>query len=85
MTDLDPDQEIVVGIDPRDPAVPALAWAADEAERRALPLRLVLALRRCTTPRTWTRKPRRLALHAQGQEALTAAAQTIARLTPGYA
>ncbi|MFE8006769.1 universal stress protein [Streptomyces sp. NPDC057418] len=82
MTDLDPDQEIVVGIDPRDPAVPALAWAADEAERRALPLRLVLALPPLHDTPHVDPKPRRLVLHAQGQEALTAAAQTIARLTP---
>ncbi|MEV0305592.1 universal stress protein, partial [Streptomyces prasinus] len=36
--------EVIVGIDPREQAVPALAWAADEAARRRLPLRLVVAV-----------------------------------------
>ncbi|WUT00737.1 universal stress protein [Streptomyces sp. NBC_00708] len=35
---------VVVGIDPRKPSVPALLWAADEAARRGLGLRLVAAV-----------------------------------------
>lgn len=31
---------VVVGIDPHRPSVPALLWAADEAARRGLGLRL---------------------------------------------
>ncbi|WP_149181939.1 universal stress protein [Streptomyces sp. TRM49041] len=36
--------EITVGIDPGDGVGPALAWAADEARVRGLPLRLVLSV-----------------------------------------
>ncbi|NED14786.1 universal stress protein, partial [Streptomyces sp. SID9124] len=35
---------VVVGIDPHRPSVPALLWAADEAARRGLGLRLVAAV-----------------------------------------
>ncbi|MFJ5830632.1 hypothetical protein [Streptomyces sp. NPDC093089] len=41
--------EIVHGVDRRDPSVPALVWAADEAVRRGLPLRLAVAVPRSTT------------------------------------
>jgi nucleotide-binding universal stress UspA family protein len=83
MTNLSQGQEIMVGIDPRDPAVPALAWAADEADRRALPLRLVLAVPPLHDTHHVDSSPRRLALQAQGQEALKAATETIAHLAPG--
>ncbi|MFD0427293.1 universal stress protein [Streptomyces zhihengii] len=46
--------DILVGIDPRDISVPVLAWAADEAERRNAPLRLVVSVPPCTTPSTST-------------------------------
>ncbi|MER5206034.1 universal stress protein [Streptomyces sp. NPDC002825] len=36
--------EIVHGVDPRHPSIPALVWAADEAVRRGLRLRLVVAV-----------------------------------------
>ncbi|MGW6963228.1 universal stress protein [Streptomyces zaomyceticus] len=36
--------EILLGVDPRDQSVPALVWAADEAVRRGLVLRLVVAV-----------------------------------------
>ncbi|MFJ5708402.1 universal stress protein [Streptomyces sp. NPDC093105] len=36
--------EIVHGVDPRRPSIPALVWAADEAIRRGLRLRLVVAV-----------------------------------------
>ncbi|MER6096478.1 universal stress protein [Streptomyces sp. NPDC001728] len=36
--------EILLGIDPREQSVPALVWAADEAVRRGLALRLVVAV-----------------------------------------
>lgn len=35
--------DLLFGVDPKRPAVPALAWAAAEAERRRLRLRLVVA------------------------------------------
>ncbi|MER7958087.1 universal stress protein [Streptomyces sp. NPDC096030] len=36
--------DIVIGVDPRDQSIPALVWAADEAVRRGLRLRLVVAV-----------------------------------------
>ncbi|MFD8971372.1 universal stress protein [Streptomyces sp. NPDC059593] len=36
--------EILLGVDPREQSVPALVWAADEAVRRGLALRLVVAV-----------------------------------------
>jgi nucleotide-binding universal stress UspA family protein len=36
--------DLLFGVDPRGPAVPALAWAAAEADRRRMRLRLVVAL-----------------------------------------
>ncbi|MCX2180090.1 universal stress protein [Streptomyces sp. SKN60] len=36
--------EILLGIDPREQSIPALVWAADEAVRRGLALRLVVAV-----------------------------------------
>ncbi|MEU9859842.1 universal stress protein [Streptomyces sp. NPDC047971] len=37
-------KEIVLGVDPGEQSIPALVWAADEALRRGLPLRLVVAV-----------------------------------------
>lgn len=36
--------EILLGVDPREQSIPALVWAADEAVRRGLALRLVVAV-----------------------------------------
>ncbi|WP_073813289.1 universal stress protein [Streptomyces sp. CB02261] len=36
--------DILLGVDPREQSVPALVWAADEAVRRGLALRLVVAV-----------------------------------------
>ncbi|WP_306324726.1 universal stress protein [Streptomyces venezuelae] len=36
--------DVLVGIDPREPSVPAVVWAADEAVRRGVGLRLVVAV-----------------------------------------
>lgn len=36
--------DVVIGVDPRKPSVPALVWAADEAMRRGAPLRMVTAV-----------------------------------------
>lgn len=82
MTAFDADQQIVVGIDPRDPSVPTLAWAADEAERRNLPLRLVLAVPPGHDTQHVDASPQHLSLQAQGREALAAASETVFRLTP---
>ncbi|MFF5764005.1 universal stress protein [Streptomyces tanashiensis] len=37
-------KEILLGIDPREQSIPALVWAADEASRRGLAFRLVVAV-----------------------------------------
>ncbi|WP_442817799.1 hypothetical protein [Streptomyces sp. NBC_01591] len=42
--DADERRELVIGIDPARNRHLALAWAADEARRRGLDLRLVLAV-----------------------------------------
>ncbi|MEV2245699.1 universal stress protein [Streptomyces sp. NPDC049970] len=75
-------KEIVVGIDPRDPSVPTLAWAADEADRVHLPLRLVLAVPPLHDTQHVDSAPHRMSLQAQGREALLAATGTVLRLTP---
>ncbi|MFD7975201.1 universal stress protein [Streptomyces sp. NPDC059071] len=36
--------DVLAGVDPRELSVPALVWAADEAERRGVRLRLVVAV-----------------------------------------
>ncbi|MGX1912686.1 universal stress protein [Streptomyces phaeochromogenes] len=47
--------EVIVGIDPRQQSVTALAWAVDEAVRRRLPLRLVLVCHPCPAGSTSAR------------------------------
>ncbi|MFE7751860.1 universal stress protein [Streptomyces sp. NPDC057428] len=75
-------QEIVVGVDPGDPSVPTLAWAADEADRRNLPLRLVLAVPPLHDTQHVDSTPQHMFLRAQGREALDAASETLSRLSP---
>ncbi|MEH0394944.1 universal stress protein [Streptomyces sp. NPDC052071] len=76
-------REIVVGVDPLDPSVPTLAWAADEADRRNLPLRLVLAVPPLHDTQHVDSTPRRMSLQAKGREALDSARETVLRLSPG--
>ncbi|MCX4572672.1 universal stress protein [Streptomyces sp. NBC_01571] len=72
--------EVIVGIDPRERPDPVLAWAVDEAVRRRLPLRLVVAVpplpggQHIDTP--W----RRTMLRAQGENALAEAAAAVEAL-----
>ncbi|HEY9440960.1 MAG TPA: universal stress protein [Streptomyces sp.] len=73
-------QEVCVGVDPRDPSVPVLAWAAEEAERRGLPLRLVLSVPHDT--QHVDTSPHHMALQAQGLQTLATAAETVLRITP---
>ncbi|WP_431682244.1 universal stress protein [Kitasatospora sp. KL5] len=62
---------IVVGVDADDPASPALAWAADEAVRRGLPLRLVHAVPPTGRDvRGFDEGQYRVALHEAGEAAL---------------
>ncbi|MFI8008505.1 universal stress protein [Streptomyces sp. NPDC086010] len=72
----------MVGIDPVTPTVPTLAWAADEAGRRNLPLRLVLAVPPLHDTQHVDSTPQHMFLSAQGREALDAASETISRLAP---
>ncbi|MDF6022466.1 universal stress protein [Streptomyces sp. JH34] len=76
-------REIVVGIDPLDPSVPTLAWAADEGDRRNLSLRLVLAVPPPHDTRHMGSAPRLTSLRARGREALESAGETVFRLSPG--
>ncbi|WP_406143314.1 universal stress protein [Streptomyces sp. NBC_01012] len=82
MTNQDADQQILVGIDPNDPSVPMLTWAADEAERRGLPLRLLLAVPPVHDTQQRESTPQHISRREQGGEALAAARDTVLRHTP---
>ncbi|MFF3304405.1 universal stress protein [Streptomyces sp. NPDC002908] len=77
------EQEIVVGIDPLDPSVPTLAWAAGEAGRRTQSLRLVLAVPPLHDTQHVDSAPERMSLRARGRQALESARETVLRLLPG--
>ncbi|MYT38170.1 universal stress protein [Streptomyces sp. SID8356] len=62
-------QDIVVGVDPREDWHPAVGWAADEALRRGLLLRLVVAV----PPPHEPRRPGDLPRHREAEEAATRA------------
>ncbi|MFD0531064.1 universal stress protein [Kitasatospora arboriphila] len=62
---------VVVGVDAGDPASAALAWAADEAVRRGLPLRLVHAVPPSSRDyRGFDEGHYRTAMHEAGEAAL---------------
>ncbi|MEU6367015.1 universal stress protein [Streptomyces sp. NPDC046931] len=78
---------IVVGVDPDPTQRRALAWAADEAALRGVPLRLVHAesvptaeFRRWEMPASWQERDR--TLHAAGERALKEAAGFVAARRP---
>ncbi|MFG2483184.1 universal stress protein [Streptomyces virginiae] len=76
-------REIVVGIDPaRDWRLP-LAWASDEAHRRGLGLRLVVAVPSSHQKRQVNGTPRTTALHQAGSEALAAGTDWVRERHPG--
>ncbi|MEV4228481.1 universal stress protein [Streptomyces bobili] len=72
--------EVIVGIDPREQSVPALAWAVDEAVRRRLSLRLVMAVPPLPGGQHIDAPWRRTMLRVQGQDALAAAVATVRAL-----
>ncbi|MET9550336.1 universal stress protein [Streptomyces sp. NPDC006627] len=74
--------EILVGIDPRDVSVPVLAWAADEAVRRSLPLRLLLSIPPMHDTQHVDTTPHYMSLRAQGEKALATAADAVRALRP---
>lgn len=76
MSDAGEHEEVVVGVDPaRDWRLP-LAWAVDEAARRRLRLRLVVAVPPQHDTQHVDDTPRSMALHQAASEAST-------RLRPG--
>ncbi|MDT0466159.1 universal stress protein [Streptomyces gibsoniae] len=88
MSRSDARRPIVVGVDPDPARRTALAWAADEAERRGTPLRLVHAesvptteLRRWEVPASWEAQNR--TVQAAGDQALQRAAAFVAARRPG--
>ncbi|MGV9563337.1 universal stress protein [Streptomyces sp. NPDC003480] len=87
MSRSDARRPIVVGVDPDPARRTVLAWAADEAERRGIPLRLVhvesvptTELRRWEVPASWEARNR--ALHAAGEQVLKEAAAFAADRRP---
>lgn len=72
--------EVIVGIDPRQQSVPALAWAVDEAVRRRLSLRLVTAVPPLPGGQHIDAPWRRTTLRAQGEDALAEAVATVRAL-----
>ncbi|MFE9923325.1 universal stress protein [Streptomyces sp. NPDC005774] len=72
--------EVIVGIDPREQPVPALTWAADEAVRRRLPLRLVVAVPLLPGGQHVDAPWSRTMLRVQGEGALAEAAATVRAL-----
>ncbi|MBM9617554.1 universal stress protein [Streptomyces zhihengii] len=74
--------DILVGIDPRDISVPVLAWAADEAERRNAPLRLVVSVPPLHDTQHVDTGPQHMTLASRGTAALAQAAETVRALHP---
>ncbi|PRH80768.1 universal stress protein [Streptomyces solincola] len=75
--------QVVVGVDPAAPQLPALTWAADEAARRCLPLRLVVSVPPLHDTQHVDTVPHYMSLQAQGDKALVQAAATAGALHPG--
>ncbi|MFE4333126.1 hypothetical protein ACFRQM_28015 [Streptomyces sp. NPDC056831] len=73
--------ELVVGIDPARNWHLALAWAADEAHRRGLELRLVVAVPPWREWREGDDRPRRKAMLRAGADALQEGATGYGRAT----
>ncbi|PBC75857.1 nucleotide-binding universal stress UspA family protein [Streptomyces sp. TLI_235] len=74
---------IVLGVDARGPVQLATSWAADEADRRGLPLLLVHAVPRLTTDLRGFEKRYREELHHNGSQMLDQAAALAGERHPG--
>ncbi|GAA2454474.1 universal stress protein [Streptomyces lavendulocolor] len=76
--------EIVVGVDPdpAEPSEPALDWAAEEAARRNLPLRLLVSIPPLHDTQHVDTVPHYLSLKSQAERALASAAGTVVRRRP---
>lgn len=75
--------EIVHGVDPRDPSIPALVWAADEAVRRGLRLRLVVAVPPVHDRLRYDLGGHLSALRLRAESALANAEDLVRELRPG--
>lgn len=76
-------QHIVVGVDPREDWHPAVGWAADEAHRRGLPLRLVVAVPPLHEPRRPGDLPRHREFEESAAHALESAHAWAGERQPG--
>ncbi|MEU3145723.1 MULTISPECIES: universal stress protein [unclassified Streptomyces] len=77
--------EILVGVDPKNPSRPALAWAAQAALSRGGDVRLLLSVPPLRATRHGDVQPRHEALRVEGEEALSAAVETTRALAPDVA
>ncbi|GGK23279.1 universal stress protein [Streptomyces camponoticapitis] len=82
MTDRATGDEILVGVDPRGFPALVIAWAVAEAGLRNSPLRLVVAVPPMLDTQHVDTTPQYMALRAQGERALTAAAESVTGLAP---
>ncbi|WUT00741.1 universal stress protein [Streptomyces sp. NBC_00708] len=76
-------REIMAGVDPARDWHPALAWAADEAQRRRAPLRLVVAVPPQHDTQHVDDTPRHTARVVAGQDAVGGAAAWVRERQPG--
>ncbi|MFF0428135.1 universal stress protein [Streptomyces sp. NPDC004520] len=75
--------EIVHGVDPRDPSIPALTWAADEAVRRGLRLHLVAAVPPAHDRLRYDGSAHLSTLRLRAESALANAEDLVRELRPG--
>ncbi|MFE5589462.1 universal stress protein [Streptomyces sp. NPDC056549] len=75
--------EILLGVDPREQSVPALVWAADEAVRRGLVLRLVVAVPPAHDGLRYDALARQSALGIRAESALANAEDLVRELHDG--
>ncbi|MFD7962679.1 universal stress protein [Streptomyces zaomyceticus] len=75
--------EILLGVDPGEQSVPALVWAADEAVRKGLALRLVVAVPPAHNGLRYDALTRQRALSIRAQSAITNAEDLVRELHHG--
>ncbi|MET8509234.1 universal stress protein [Streptomyces sp. NPDC004787] len=75
--------EILLGVDPREQSVPALVWAADEAVRRGLALRLVVVVPPSHEGFRYDALAHQSALHIRAESAIVYAEDVVRQLHGG--
>ncbi|MFE1907918.1 universal stress protein [Streptomyces gardneri] len=75
--------EILLGVDPWEQSIPALVWAADEAVRRGLVLRLVVAVPPAHDPLRYDALARRSALGIRAESSIANAEDLVRELHDG--